>query len=34
MLLITSLNGVSFPRELEVDFGAGTTILIYLSDSN
>lgn len=25
MLLIKSLNTVSYPAELEVDFGAGTT---------
>lgn len=34
MLLIKSLNGFSYPLELEVDFGAGTTISIYLNDSN
>lgn len=28
------MNIVSYPLELEVDFGAGTTISVYLSDGN
>lgn len=34
MFLIKSLNGFSYPLELEVGLGAGTTISIYLNDSD